>query len=199
MFLTFTFLINTLNTMLLCAFAITLLAIVAGMMLLAQTKKENLGNIYKYVSWFVIIMAFLSELCIGARCAMRCHGGGCMMTKECRMMDDDGCMMGGGMMGCHRGMMMGGCGMMGGCNMMMGGGCCGGMMMNGCCAHMGCNEGMSECHEGMGSCHEGSCCQQGGNECHEGMGECKEGMQGGSCPMMKGEMHGMMKDSTKKK
>lgn len=183
--------------MILCAFALTLLALVAGMMLLAQTKKENLGNFYKYVSWFVIIMALLSELCIGARCAMRCcHRGGYMMTKECRMMDDDdGCMMGGGMMGRHR-HMMGGCGMMGGgCNMMMGGGCCGGMMMNGCCGHMG-----GECQQGMGSCHQGgNCCEEGGNECHEGMGECKEGKDGGSCPMMKGDMHCNMKDSVKKK
>lgn len=184
--------------MLLCGFALSLLAIVAGMMLLAQTKKDNLGNLYKYVSLFVIIMAFLSLLCIGAQSIMKCHAGGrYMVRKECRMMgDDDGCMMGGyGMMGCHRGM-MGGCGMYNGC--------CGGMM-GGCCGHMGCNS-MDQCHEGMGGQ-----CQDGMNQCHQGMGGqcqdmkgCPEDKDGGSCPMMKGDMkgdmHGMMgkKDSAKK-
>lgn len=176
--------------MLLCAFALSLLAIVAGMMLLAQTKKDNLGNLYKYVSWFVIIMAFLSILCIGAQSAMKCHRGErYMMRKECRMMDDDGCMMGHmgcqGMMGCQRGM-MGGCGM-------MHNGCCGGMM-NGCSGNMGCNHDMGQCHEGMGQCNGDM------GQCHEG----KDDDDGGSCPMMKGgmkgDMHGMMgkKDSTKK-
>src|SRR5579872_2415529 len=122
---------------LLCAFPLALLAIVAGMILLAMTKKDNLGNLYKYVSWFVIVMGALLFLCCGAHCAKRCMrcGEKRMMMKECRMMDDDdddGYMMGhmGGMMGGHRGM--------GGCGMMMGGGCCGGGMMmgGGCCSHM---------------------------------------------------------------
>jgi hypothetical protein len=173
--------------MLACAFALTLLAIVAGMMLLAQTKKENLGNIYKYVSWFVIVCGFLSILAIGARSAMKC----CPMMREHRMMMRegrmmDGCMMGHmggyGMMGCHR-EMMGGCGM-------MNNGCCEGMN-SGCCNEgmMGCHDGMGQCNEGMGQCHDGM------SECHEGMGECKDGKDGGTCPMMKGGM----KDSVKKK
>jgi hypothetical protein len=180
--------------MLQIAFALTLLAIVAGMMLLAYSKKENLGNLYKYVSWFVIVTGFLSILCIGARCGMRCcqMGKQRMMAKErMMMMNDEGCMMGHmgwRMMGHHRGM-MGGCGM-------MGGGCCGGMMnghMDGCC------QGMSQCHEGMGQCGEGmSECHEGMGGCTDGKGECSEGKDGGSCPMMKG---GMMekKDTVVKK
>ncbi len=187
--------------MLLIACALSLLAIAAGMMLLAQTKKENLGNLYKYVSWFIVIMGFLCIICIGCRSAMRC----CMRgereghIKMLMMRDGDGCYMGGqmngyGMMGCRRGMM--GCG-----PMMMGGGCC----------PMGsCRGWKDECHEDMGSCHDGmngSCkdgmdgsCQEGMGSCHEGMGECHEGMgeqKEGSCPM-----HGMMmnkKDSAKGK
>jgi hypothetical protein len=160
--------------MLLCALSLALLALVAGMMLLNQTKKENLNNFYKFVSWFVIVIAFLSILCVGARSAMRC----CPMHREMEMreynMMDRGDMMmghmrGHGMMG-HREMRGSGCEMMGGC----------------------CNEGgMSGCNEGMG-------------QCNEGMSECHEGKDGGSCPMMKGDMHEMhekmeMKDSVKKK
>jgi hypothetical protein len=176
--------------MYLIAFALTLLAIVAGMMLLAYTKKENMGNFYKYVSWFVIVMGFLSILCVGAHCGMKCcmMGRQHMMAKERMMMGDDGCMMGGhGMMGYHHRHMMGGCGMM------MNEGCGNGGMMNGCGHMNGCCEGMNQCHEGMSECHEGM------SECHEGMGQCSEGKDAGSCPMMKGGMMMEKKDSAVKK
>jgi len=152
--------------MLSCAFALSLLAIVAGMMLLAHTRKDSLGNMFKYVSWFVIVCGFLSILGICAQGAMKC----CPMMREHRMMMREGRMMDGGMDG--YGMMRGHRGMMG----HMGGGGCG-MMNNDCCGGMegGCNEGMMGGHEDM-------------SECHEGMGECNERKDGGSCPMMKGEM-----------
>ena len=149
---------------------LALLVIVAGMKLLAQTSKDNLGNLYKYVSWFVIVMGFLCLLCTGMHCAMKCcHRGHERMEERCMMMHG----------GCDE--MRGGCndmmyhhGGMGGC--MMHHECCNEMMSNGCSENMG------------GSCKEGS-------ECHEGMGsDCKMG-DGGSCPMMKGGGHCEEKDS----
>jgi|SRR6185312_824389 len=164
--------------MLIIALPLALIAIVFGMKLLAQTKKDNLGNLFKYVSWFVIVMGFLVTLCIGCRAVMRhcCHGGEheMMMKKRCMMMDDDNCYMG------H----MGGCSNMNmmGCHHMMGG-CCGGMMMmHGGCGNMGggccnmdndCDGG--QCHDGMKSC------------CKDGDKGCKEDDDKGSCPMMKGD------------
>ena len=139
------------------AFPLILIAIVLGMKLLAQTQKENLGNMYKYIAMFVVAMGFLGLLCMGACCIMRhcCHRGERgEMRERCMMMHEDGCYEGhmgcGHMMGCDRHMM-------GGCNEMMNGG-----NMEG------------------GNCKEGS-------ECHEGgMGACKEGGDMKSCPMMSG-------------
>ena len=65
----------------LISLSLALLAIVAGMFLLAKTKSENLGNFYKYVSCFVIIVGFLAVICIGVRTAMRC----CHKSQECSM------------------------------------------------------------------------------------------------------------------
>ena len=146
--------------MLLIACALSLLAIAAGMMLLAQTKKENLGNLFKYVSWFIVIMGFLCIICIGCRSAMRCMMRGERSCHSRMLMmrgDGDGCYMGRGMgecggMGCQGGM-MNGCGMMmhgGGCPMMMGG------------------------------------CQGGGNQCHEGMGGCQQDM---AAILLLGQLH----------
>src|ERR1700722_238780 len=122
---------------------LALLVIVAGMKLLAQTNKDNLGNIYKYVSWFVIVMGTLCLLCAGLHCAMKCcHRGHEGMEERCMMMRMHG--------DCDE--MRGGCnnmmyyhGGMGGC--MMHHGCCNEMMSNGCSENMGgsCKEG-SECH-----------------------------------------------------
>lgn len=182
--------------MLLIACALSLLAIAAGMMLLAQTKKENLGNLFKYVSWFIVIMGFLCIVCIGCRSAMRC----CMRAQNCRnmkvmmMRDDDGngCYMERGMrehggMGCERGMM-------GGCGMMMGGGC---YRMGSCCGgeREECENGMGSCHENMGECKDGmGGCTDGDSKCTEGMSDAK----GGSCPMHGGMMMNK-KDSAKSK
>ncbi len=94
--------------------SLTLIAIVAGMLLLAKTQKDNLGAIYKVISYFVIITAFLAFLC-GVGCgicrSLHCMKDGCPQKMEqCGMMSgcsDEGgscCkMMGGrGMMGCGK-------------------------------------------------------------------------------------------------
>jgi hypothetical protein len=135
---------------------LALLVIVSGMKLLAQTHKDNLGNVYKYVSWIVMIIGFLCLMCCGMHCAMKCchHGDRCKMENRCDMDDDDG--------GCY--MMHHHHGMGGGC--MMHRGCCDGMG-GGCCNDMG------------GNCKEGSECHDGDSKCNMNMGD------GGSCPMMK--------------
>ncbi len=141
------------------AIPLALLVIVAGMKLMAQTQKDGLGNLYKYVSWFVVVMGFLFLMCAGLHCAMKCchrHEQRCMMMeRRCEM--NEGC---GGdeMMHCNHGNMMGGC--------MMHRGACDEMMGNG------------------GSCNMGGSCKE-GSECKERMGSnCNMG-DGGSCPMMK--------------
>ncbi len=62
--------------MLLIATALSLLAIVAGMNLLARTKIENLGKLFKFISWFVILIGFLCLLFIGIRSVMHFGGKG---------------------------------------------------------------------------------------------------------------------------
>lgn len=51
----------------------SLLVIIAGMFLLAKTQKENLSNLFKYVSYFVILSGFL----------MLFGGGLLFMAKKC--------------------------------------------------------------------------------------------------------------------
>ena len=51
----------------------SLLVIIAGMFLLAKTQKENLSNLFKYVSYFVILTGFL----------MLFGGGLLFMAKKC--------------------------------------------------------------------------------------------------------------------
>ncbi len=99
--------------------SITLIAIVAGMLLLAKTQKDNLGTIYKVISYFVIISGFLALIC-GACCGVcrlaHCGQGGCSSMEKCSMMGEQGMeggcckMMGGGGRCSKMGM---GCGMMG--------------------------------------------------------------------------------------
>jgi hypothetical protein len=168
--------------MILISFSIALIAIVFGAKLLAQSHKDNLGALYKYLAWFVIVMGFLVLLCDGARGLLgMCHRGERgMMNRECMMMDrggDDRCMMGGSgyqmMMHYHRG------------DMMRHGGCC--------------DEGMMNCSDG------GSCSMHGDGNCSDGIGNCKEGDmnsckddgKGTGCPMMGGMKD--KKDSAKAK
>jgi hypothetical protein len=138
--------------MILISFSIALIAIVFGAKLLAQSQKDNLGALYKYLAWFIMVMGFLVLLCDGARGFMgMCHRGEARMNKEYMMRGDDG-MMGGGdcqmMMRCHRGHM---------------------------CHEDGCGGGMMNCRDG------GGCSMHGDENCSDGMMNCKDGGKGGSC------------------
>lgn len=59
--------------MILIAASMSLLVIIAGMFLLAKTQKENLSNLFKYVSYFVILIGFLNLF----------GGGLIFMAKKC--------------------------------------------------------------------------------------------------------------------
>ena len=59
--------------MILIAASMSLLVIIAGMFLLAKTQKENLSNLFKYVSYFVILVGFLNLF----------GGGAIFMAKKC--------------------------------------------------------------------------------------------------------------------
>lgn len=170
--------------MILISLPLALIAIVYGANLLAQSQRDNLAALYKYLAWFVIMLGFLTLLGNGAHCLLLCHrGDGRMMGREYMMMDrgDDG-MMGGG----HTCMMHGKRGNM----MCPGNNCCGGMMNckdNGSCdGMMNCNNG--SCSDGMMNCKDGG---KGGSSCNAG------GMNGGSCTM--GNMKGKMDTAKAKK
>lgn len=72
--------------------AVSLLAILAGTLLLAKTKKEELGKFFSYISWFFLVVGFI--LFIGF-----IAGGICKMSHGCKP----------GQSGYHHGMMMQGC------------------------------------------------------------------------------------------
>jgi hypothetical protein len=124
--------------MILISFALALIAIVFGAQLLAQSHKDNLGALYKYLAWFIMIVGFLVLLCDGARGLLRmCHRGEERMMRREMMMDGGG-MMGGGptwMMHHRKGNMN--C-----CN----NNCCDGMMN--CGGNNGCPDGMMNCPDG---------------------------------------------------
>lgn len=50
------------------SFALLLIAIAAGMFLLAKTNKDNLGNFFRFVSWFIIVSGLLGVLFCGMTC-----------------------------------------------------------------------------------------------------------------------------------
>lgn len=166
--------------MILISLALALIAIVFGAKLLAQSQKENLGAMYKYLAWFVIAMGFLIILGDGAKVIMRCcrmHNQG-MMRREMMMNG------GGGMMG-HR--MMGGCQMRNcdGGNMSCGDDPCCRMMMNQCNGNTCCTgmNGGNCCSGGMmnsGNCSDGKMnCPDGGMN-----SSCNKGGMPANCPMM---------------
>ena len=105
----------------------TLLALIAGMFLLAHTKKDNLGGFFKFISWFVIVSSIVMMV-------YAISANSCRLMMRCKM-------------GCDKEMMMGKCGMHGPEGMM---GCCGhDGMMGGCDKEkMGCcdkEKGMMGC------------------------------------------------------
>ena len=76
---------------------ISLLAILAGTLLLAKTRKEELGKIFAFVSWFFIVVGFI--LFIGVICIeTNGHKSGHPCCKQEMMMK-----------GCSRGMHDGMC------------------------------------------------------------------------------------------
>jgi hypothetical protein len=75
--------------MLLIAFGIALLVIVAGIKLLIHIQKETLGNFYKYVSWFVVTMGFLMLFFISCAGVCRlCFAKERMMEHKFKMMEE---------------------------------------------------------------------------------------------------------------
>jgi hypothetical protein len=92
-----------------------LLALVAGMFLLAKTKKEELGGFFKLVSYLVIGISFLALILVAGRhtCRMICKKGKCQTEGSC-MIGGEACEE--QMMKCeHRTTMMEGCCSMPGC------------------------------------------------------------------------------------
>ena len=153
--------------MLILKVLVGLITLVFGMQLLAQTKKDNLGNLYLYVSWAVITIAILGMLggTASSLCRMHCGMMNQSMEQRENRVEGGGWHHGYGRMGEHRDM-MGGCGMMGKgcCNR-----CCDEMMEHGCC-------GMK------GSCGD----DVRGGRCDD------DDMRNGGCNMMGGKMNGSM-------
>jgi hypothetical protein len=105
---------------------IALLSILAGVLLLAKTRKEQLGKFFTYISWFFVVVGFVLFIgfITGAVCKM---SNCCPPGKPVRHQ-----MM---MKGCPQGMEKGKC-----CSVEMKGGkpCSGGMMKGQSCVKMGC-------------------------------------------------------------
>ena len=74
--------------------ALALLSILAGTLLLAKVKKEALGKLFTYFSWFFLVVGFVLFLgCIaGGICKMAHHCGGPGQSCPAHgMMMKDGC------------------------------------------------------------------------------------------------------------
>lgn len=89
----------------------TLFSLMAGMLLLAKTRKESLGKLYSSISYLVIIISLLILTCQAARGIMQmaCRNE-CSPPEHCMMMSgmmNGGCDRGGCMMMRH-GWMKGG-------------------------------------------------------------------------------------------
>jgi hypothetical protein len=64
---------------------LALFVIFLGAKLLAQTRKEDLGKLFKCISWFLLVMGFLILMSVGYYSTMRiCHKGECKMEKKCK-------------------------------------------------------------------------------------------------------------------
>jgi hypothetical protein len=131
--------------------ALTLLAAVSGMYLLAKTKAENLGRFFSFISWCVVLIAGLILICQLTRgiLSMACRTGICPPSENCMpemMIDKHVCMHG----------MKENCMMHSRCG------------TEECCSGKGC-EGMNKA--------QGKCCdemEEGEDGCHHGMNkECK--------------------------
>jgi hypothetical protein len=149
--------------------AFTLIAMVAGLYLLAKAKAEGLGKLFSITAYAVIIIAGLSLLCQLGRSAMHmaCRSGICPPSENCMP----------GMM--HKEIIMRGphgeCGMHAGCR-----------DEEECCESRSCSDEMGE----GGGMHHGCAEMRGHGDC------CKHGEGKGGC-MKNGEQEeGMKKDSS---
>jgi hypothetical protein len=67
---------------------VSLLAILVGTLLLAKTRKEELGKLFAVISWFFLVVGFVLFIGVICRTVNRCHseGSSCrqeMMMREC--------------------------------------------------------------------------------------------------------------------
>jgi hypothetical protein len=135
------------------SFSIALIAIVFGAKLLAQSQKENLGALYKYLAWFIIAAGFCVLMCDGIHGIMRCcnmHRNN-EMRREMMMNRGDGMGMRGGPMGMRHF-----------CDGNMGNNCCDGMMN--CGSNNNCS-GMMNCPDGKGAMNSGCPMMGNGMKC----------------------------------
>ena len=58
----------------LISISLALLVIVAGMLLLAKTNKDELGNVYKFVSYAIITCGIIMIGYSFVSCIVKCHG-----------------------------------------------------------------------------------------------------------------------------
>jgi len=65
----------------LISISLALLVIVAGMLLLAKTKKDDLGGIYKFVSYAVITCGIVMSAFSFVSCIVKCQSGGCSSSS----------------------------------------------------------------------------------------------------------------------
>jgi len=118
--------------------SVALLVVVAGMFLLAKTKKEELGNMFSFVSYSVITIGMIVLLCafVCGICEMTCSG--CYGSKK----------------GCYSGKLYSGCSGATSCASYRQG-----------CSKSGCSAS-SKCSKAT-SCSKKKCCK-GNRDCKKG-------------------------------
>ena len=143
---------------------VTMFTAMAGLLLLEKTRKENLGSLFKWVSYIILFIAGLLVVCQLVRGIGRmCHHY--VVKKQMKeMCDSMGCdprmmNMHEGMNGCGPGAMGGCCGAMNCCGPM------GGRMMDKCGAMHGCDEHMMKGMKG----DKKECCDEDEMREHEEM------------------------------
>jgi len=147
--------------MILIEISLALIALVFGAQLLAQSKKENLDKLYKYLAWFVILMGFLTLAGAGVKSLLvlnRMRNGGGKIRKEIMMHRREMNSMGNGMMW-QRGMCNGNncCGWMNCCSG-MNNNCCDGGMMQQCPENNNMKDGNGAMTGGSGMKMGPNCC-----------------------------------------
>lgn len=168
--------------MLFIACSLALFVVFLGAKLLAQSRKEDLGKLFKCISWFLLVMGFLILLSVGCYSTMRiCHKGECKMEKKCKSHKEHDfenrhskcCSMNHSMMMMH-GMKNEMCRD------------CGDMKMQ----HGSCNNNMMICqHANMESQNESS------NDCMHKKGNCEK--ESGECMMKKDTVKAKIRTHTK--